>query len=166
MAISRPFVDTEEQDGILSAERLPIFNNGGNPMRKKLAGLAVIVAVLLNTLALFAHHSFTAEFDDKKPMTIKGTLTKVEMTNPHGWLYLNVKDKNGKIQNWAVETGAPAAFLRRGGDKKSLAVGTEIIVDGWLARDGSNTINGRAIKFGDGREILTGTSNPNANPQP
>jgi hypothetical protein len=135
-------------------------------MRKKLAGLAVAVAVLLNTLSLFAHHSFTAEFDDKKPITIKGTLTKVEMTNPHGWLYLNVKDKNGKIQNWAVETGAPAAFLRRGGDKKSLAIGTEIIVDGWRSRDGSNTINGRAIKFGDGREILTGTSNPNANPQP
>ena len=135
-------------------------------MRTKLAGLAVAVAVLLNTLSLFAHHSFTAEFDDKKPITIKGTLTKVEMTNPHGWLYLNVKDKNGKIQNWAVETGAPAAFLRRGGDKKALAIGTEIIVDGWLARDGSNTMNGRSIKFGDGREILTGTSNPNANPQP
>jgi len=135
-------------------------------MRRKLGGLAVAVAVLLNTLSLYAHHSFTAEFDDKKPMTIKGTLTKVEMTNPHGWLFLNVKDKNGKIQNWAVETGAPAAFLRRGGDKKSLAIGTEIIVDGWRARDGSNTINGRSIKFGDGREILTGTSNPNANPQP
>jgi len=66
-------------------------------MRRKLAGLAVSAAVLLNTVSLFAHHSFTAEFDDKKPMTIKGTLTKVEMTNPHGWLYLNVKDKNGKF---------------------------------------------------------------------
>ena len=93
-------------------------------MRRKLARLAVSAAVLLNTVSLFAHHSFTAEFDDKKPITIKGTLTKVEMTNPHGWLYLNVKDKNGKIQNWAVETGAPAALLRRGGDRKTLAIGT------------------------------------------
>ena len=134
-------------------------------MRTKLAGVTVAVVVLLNTCTLFAHHSFTAEFDDKKPMTIRGTLTKVELTNPHGWLYLNVKDKNGKIQNWAVETGAPAAFMRRGGDKKALAIGTELIVDGWLARDGSNTMNGRAIKFADGREILTGTSNQNANPE-
>jgi len=134
-------------------------------MRTKLAGVTVAVVVLLNTCSLFAHHSFTAEFDDKKPMTIRGTLTKVELTNPRGWLYQNVKDKNGKIQNWAVETGAPAAFMRRGGDKKALAIGTELIVDGWLARDGSNTMNGRAIKFADGREILTGTSNPNANPE-
>src|SRR5207244_13256003 len=113
-------------------------------MRKKLAGLAVAAAVLLNTLSLFAHHSFTAEFDDKKPMTIRGTLTKVELTNPHGWLYLNVKDKNGKIQNWAVETGAPAAFMRRGGDNKALAIGTERIVDRWRAGDGPEPMHGRA----------------------
>ena len=131
-------------------------------MRRKLVGLVVVVSVLLNTVPLFSHHSFAAEFDDKKSITIKGTLTKVELTNPHGWLYMNVKDKDGKIQNWAVETGAPLQLLRRGGDKKSLAVGTEIIVDGWLARDGSKTVNGRTIKFGDGREILAGTSNTSA----
>ncbi len=131
-------------------------------MRVKLPGLVVLGAVLLNTVPVSAHHSFAAEFDDKKPITLKGTLTKVELTNPHGWLYLNVKDKDGKTQNWAVETGAPLALIRRGGDKKSLAVGTEIIVDGWLARDGSKTVNGRAIKFGDGREILAGTSNTSA----
>jgi hypothetical protein len=127
-------------------------------MRRTLVGLVVVV-VLLNTVPLSAHHSFAAEFDDKKPISIKGTLTKVELTNPHGWLYMNVKDKDGKIQNWAVETGAPLTLIRQGGDKKSLAVGTEIIVDGWLARDGSKTVNGRTIKFGDGREILAGTSN-------
>lgn len=129
-------------------------------MTKKLAGLSVIVMMLMNVASMFAHHSFAAEFDDKKTVTLKGTLTKVELTNPHGWLYLNVKDKDGNVANWAVETGAPLALLRQGGDvKKLLAVGTEIIVDGWLARNGTKTVNGRTIKFSDGREILAGTSN-------
>jgi hypothetical protein len=129
-------------------------------MRYKIAGLFAVTVMLLNSVAIFAHHSFAAEFDDKKQLTLKGTLTKVELTNPHGWLYLNVKNKDGKVENWAVETGAPLALLRQGGDvKKLLAVGTEIIVDGWLARNGSKTVNGRTIKFSDGREILAGTSN-------
>ncbi len=130
-------------------------------MRRTSASLrvAIILLVLLGATRVLAHHSFTAEFDDKKTVTLKGTLTKVEFTNPHGWLYMNVKDKDGKVVNWAIETGAPIQLIRRGGDKKSLAVGTEIMVDGWLARDGSRTVNGRTIKFGDGREILAGTSN-------
>ena len=135
-------------------------------MRKTSVAMIVFAAAALNTGPLFAHHSFAAEFDDKKPITIKGTLTKVELTNPHGWLYLNVKDKEGNVENWAVETGAPLALLKQGGDvKKLLATGTEIIVDGWLARNGSKTVNGRTIKFGDGREILAGTSNNAAAPQ-
>jgi len=128
-------------------------------MRTNLIALAAGVAALLSTVPLLAHHSFTAEFDQNKTITLRGTLTKVEFTNPHGWLYLNVKDASGKIQNWAIETGTPMQLIRRGGDKKSLAVGTEIVVDGWLARDGSRTVNGRTIKFGDGREIMAGTSN-------
>ena len=129
-------------------------------MKTTLAG--VVMAVVLYAAPLFAHHSFAAEFDDKKPIVIKGTLTKVEMTNPHSWLYLNVKDeKTGKTSNWAVETGAPAALIRAGGDRKTLAIGTEIIVDGWLARDGSQTVNGGTIKTADGKAINAGTSNTN-----
>lgn len=128
-------------------------------MTKILAGLVVLATVALGAAPLRAHHSFTAEFDQNKNITIRGTLTKVEFTNPHGWLYMNVKDADGKVQNWRVETGTPMQLIRRGGDKKSLAVGTEIVVDGWLARDGSRTVNGRTIKFGDGREIMAGTSN-------
>jgi hypothetical protein len=131
-------------------------------LRRLITTLAIAAGVAWTAAPLLAHHSFTAEFDDQKTVTLKGTLTKVEFTNPHGWLYLNVKDATGKVQNWAIETGAPLQLIRQGGDKKSLAVGTEIMVDGWLARDGSRTVNGRTIKFGDGREILAGTSNANA----
>ena len=131
-------------------------------MRRTLVGSATAVVLALGSASLTAHHSFTAEFDQNKTITLRGTLTKVEFTNPHGWLYLNVKDADGKIQNWAIETGTPMQLIRQGGDRKTLAVGTEIVVDGWLARDGSRTVNGRAIKFGDGREILAGTSNAGA----
>ena len=128
-------------------------------MSRTLSNLAVAAVVLTMTAPLVAHHSFTAEFDDKKTVTLKGTITKVQLTNPHGWVFLNVKDKDGKVENWAIETGAPLQLVRRGGDRKSLAICTELIVDGWLARDGSKTVNGRTIKFGDGREILAGSSN-------
>jgi hypothetical protein len=126
---------------------------------KRMAVLIGVGVVALSMAPLLAHHSFTAEYDQNKSIMLRGTITKVEFTNPHGWIYLNVKDSEGKVQNWAIETGAPIQLIRRGGDKKSLAVGTEIVVDGWLARDGSRTVNGRGIKFADGREIMAGSSN-------
>jgi hypothetical protein len=132
-------------------------------MKTTLVGVVIAVVVLLYAAPLIAHHSFAAEFDVTKPIVLKGTLTKVELTNPHSWLYLNVRDeKTGKTSNWAVETSAPTALLRAGGDKKTLAVGTQIIVDGWLARDGSQTVNGRTIKTADGKAINAGSSNTNA----
>ncbi len=129
-------------------------------MRVKLANLVVVVGMLIYAAPVFAHHSFAAEFDAGKPITLKGSITRLEMTNPHGWLYINVREEDGSVQNWAVETGAPRALIRAGGNRESLAPGTEIIVEGWLARNGTPTVNGRNIMFADGRSITAGSSNP------
>ncbi len=128
-------------------------------MRVKLASL-VVVGMLLYAVPAFTHHSFAAEFDAGKPITLKGSITRVEMTNPHGWVYINVRGEDGSVQNWAIETGAPRALIRAGGNRESLALGTEIIVEGWLARNGTPTVNGRNIMFADGRSITAGSSNP------
>ena len=129
-------------------------------MRIKLASVVVVAGILLYAVPVFAHHSFAAEFDAGKPITLRGSITRLEMTNPHGWLYINVTEEDGSVQNWAVETGAPRALMRAGGNRESLAPGTEIIVEGWLARNGTPTVNGRNIMFADGRSITTGSSNP------
>ena len=131
-----------------------------NKMRGKLASLVVAVGMLLYAVPAFSHHSFAAEFDDSKPITLNGSITKVEMTNPHGWIYINVREEDGSVQNWAVETGTPRALVRAGGNRETLAPGTEIIVEGWLARDGTPKVNGRNIMFADGRSITAGSSNP------
>ena len=131
-------------------------------MRAKLTLLTVGAGMLLATASAMAHHSFAAEYDDKKPITLKGTLTKMEWVNPHGWLYVDVKDASGKVVNWAIEAGAPNALLRRGLRKTDFPAGVEIIVDGFLAKDGSHTANGRSVKMTDGRNFFMGSSGTGA----
>jgi Family of unknown function (DUF6152) len=109
-----------------------------------------------------AHHAFSAEFDGTKPVTLNGTVTKMEWINPHSWLYMDVKGSNGKVTNWAIEGGAPNALLRRGWNRTSLPAGTKVSVQGFQAKDGSFRANGRDITFADGSKLFVGSSGTGA----
>jgi hypothetical protein len=136
-------------------------------MRMTIARVALGVALLgMMAVPLSAHHSFAAEFDATKPITLTGTITKIERISPHGWIHIDVKGTDGKVENWAIETGAPAALARRGLGRSALPIGTEIIVHGYRAKDGSTTANGNTITFTDGRNISLGSSIEGATPPP
>jgi hypothetical protein len=120
------------------------------------------VAVVALTTQMLAHHAFTAEFDAAKPVTLKGVITKAEWTNPHSWVYIDVKDDKGAVNAWAIECGAPNALLRRGWNKNSLPVGSEIVVDGFQAKNGSLTMNARDITTADGKKLFVGAAGPGA----
>jgi hypothetical protein len=105
-----------------------------------------------------AHHSFSAEFDATKPVTLKGKLTKMDWVNPHGWLYIDVAQPDGKVVNWAIEAGSPNALLRRGLRQNDFPVGSELIIEGYRAKSGATTANGTSVKFADGRNFFLGAS--------
>jgi hypothetical protein len=109
-----------------------------------------------------AHHAFAAEFDGSKPVTLKGTVTKMEWINPHAWLHMEVKGPDGKAVVWMVEGGAPNALLRRGWNRNSVQAGTAVVVEGFRARDGSNRANGRVVTLADGRKLFIGSSGTGA----
>jgi len=117
------------------------------------AGLALLWAV-----PAVAHHSFAAEFDASQPITLKGKLTKMEWLNPHGWLHIDVTQPDGKVVNWAIESGAPNALLRRGLRQTDFPIGSEVVVEGYRAKNGSPTANGQTVKFTDGRNFFLGAS--------
>jgi len=109
-------------------------------------------------LPLFAHHSFAAEFDDKKPVKMTGTLVKVEWQNPHIWFYLAVKNADGSTTQWGFAGGAPGQLMRRGITKDQLKIGETIVVEGFLSKDGSNNASGGRVTFTDGRNVMTAGS--------
>src|SRR5262245_9946159 len=120
--------------------------------------------VALSVLPLSAHHSFAAEFDASKPVTLNGAVTKLEWMNPHIWLYLDVKATEG-LQHWQCEGGAPNTLTRNGWGKESLKSGDMVTVEGYLAKDGSKTCNMRVVKMPDGRNVFAGSSNGDAPPK-
>jgi hypothetical protein len=126
-------------------------------MRAKLAIALAGLGLLLAAAPAWGHHAFAAEFDAKKPVKLRGTITKMEWINPHSWIHINVKNPDGTATEWMVEGGTPNTLFRRGITKDSLAVGTEILVDGYQAKDGSNRANGRDITLTDGRKLFLGS---------
>ena len=111
-----------------------------------------------NTLPVQAHHSFAAEFDGTKPVRLLGTITRIEWTNPHSYFYLDVKSANGALNNWACESGNPGALSRRGWRKGDIKLGDTLVVDGYLAKDGSRLIDARRVKLPDGRTVYGGSA--------
>ena len=133
------------------------------PMRSKLSVMVLGAGLLLAAVpAVWAHHSFAAEFDEKQPITLRGTLTKMEWVNPHGWLHIDVKGQDGKVVSWAIEAGGPNALLRRGLRKTDFPAGVEVIVEGYRAKNGTPTANGRTVKMLDGRNFFLGSSGTGA----
>ena len=129
-------------------------------MRSRLFGVVAgaVFAVAAAAVPVIAHHSFAAEFDAKKPVKLRGTVTKMEWINPHSWVHIEVKTPDGKVEQWMIEGGAPNALLRRGWNKNSLLPGTEILVEGFQAKDGALRANGRDITFPDGKKLFVGSS--------
>ena len=131
-------------------------------MRSRHVVLIAAAVMLIGSGVLSAHHSFAAEFDANKPIQLRGTVVRVEWINPHTWIHLAVRDAEGKTEEWMVEGGTPNTLLRRGLTKASLPEGTEIIVEGYRAKNGSNRANGRDLTFPDGRKLFMGSSGTGA----
>jgi hypothetical protein len=125
------------------------------------AGLGGFLVLVVSAQAV-AHHSFSAEFDINRPIQLTGTVTRVEWINPHAWIHVDVKKRDGTTEEWAVETGTPNTLLRRGLRKQDLPAGTEIKVTGYQARDGTAKANGTNVTLPDGRALFIGSTGPDA----
>jgi hypothetical protein len=131
-------------------------------MNAKLATTIMSLALLLIAVPAWAHHAFSAEYDASKPLTLKGKVTKWELVNPHSWIHIDVVGPDGKVTPWMVEGGSPNSLLRNGFTKNSLPAGTEIVVEGYQAKDGANRAVGKDITYPDGKRLFLGGSAPGA----
>jgi hypothetical protein len=125
-------------------------------MKKRLIALTFGLG-LLGSASLWAHHSLAAEYDQKKPISLTGTLTKLDWRNPHAWIYMDVKNASGGIDKWECELGSPNAMTRAGFTQDSVKLGEEIVLDGILAKKGTNICSTRTVKAKDGRTVLSQT---------
>lgn len=127
-------------------------------MKSNRVAVLVGAGLLLSAVSAWAHHAFAAEFDVSKPIHFTGVVTKLELVNPHTWIHVDVKGPDGKVTNWMIEAGTPNVLLRRGFTKTSVAPGTEVIVDGFAAKDGSNRGSGRDLTLPGGRKLFIGAT--------
>jgi hypothetical protein len=135
-------------------------------MRTKLAVALAGAGLILAAAPLWAHHAFAAEFDVNRPLKLRGTVTKMDWINPHSWIHIDVKGTDGTVVNWMIEGGSPNVLLRLGFSKDALPAGSEIVMDGYQAKDGSNRGVGKVLTFADGRKLFLGGSAPGANGEP
>ncbi len=134
--------------------------------RPMIVGVSAVAGICVwlvgTTVPVVAHHAFAAEFDADRPVEFSGTVTKVEWINPHVWIHLDVKKDDGTLENWAFEAGTPNVLFRRGFTRQSLLPGTDVLVDGYQAKDGTNRANGRDITLADGTKLFLGSSGTGA----
>jgi hypothetical protein len=129
-------------------------------MRAKLTVAVAGVALALSVAPMRAHHAFSAEFDASKPVKLRGKVSKIELINPHSWIHIDVVGADGQVVTWMIEGGSPNALIRQGITKSSLPIGTELLVDGYQAKDGANRAVGKDVTLADGRKLFFGGSAP------
>ena len=134
-------------------------------MKTKILSIVAAAFVVSSASSVRAHHAFGAEFDANKPMTLKGTVVKWELINPHSWIHMDVKGQDGKVERWMIESAPPNNLYRLGFTKESLPPGTEIVVECFQAKDGTNRASGKDIRFSDGRKLMLGLSQAPGAPQ-